>query len=123
MVTAMSFYRFSIGFLMICFGLGELLFARSIVDMSGQTLEVPETITKLYASSPPSTYMLYTIDPSLIVGLNFDHAKGNNESSRPKVRTVWRANATALRITKRSKSPAVSIPICVSQAAVKEWKK
>ncbi|WP_286682903.1 ABC transporter substrate-binding protein [Sulfurospirillum sp. MES] len=81
MVTAMSFYRFSIGFLMICFGLGELLLARSIVDMSGQTLEVPDTISKLYASSPPSTYMLYTIDPLLIVGLNFDHAKGNNESS------------------------------------------
>ncbi len=77
----MPFLRFSIGFLILFFGWSELLFARSIVDMSGQTLEVPETISKLYGSSPPSTYILYTIDPSLIVGLNFDHAKGNNESS------------------------------------------
>lgn len=57
------------------------IMARTIVDMSGQILTVPEKITKLYATSPPSTYILYTIDPSLIIGLNFDHSRGHNESS------------------------------------------
>lgn len=57
------------------------LYAREIVDMSGKSVTIPESITKVFGSSPPSTYMLYTIDPSLIVGLNFNHARGNNESS------------------------------------------
>ena len=58
-----------------------LLNAREIVDMSGRSVNVPENIGKVFGSSPPSTYMIYTIDPSLIVGLNFNHARGNNSSS------------------------------------------
>lgn len=55
--------------------------AREIVDMGGQKVEIPDTLTKVFGTSPPSTYMIYTIDSSLIVGLNFNHARGNNESS------------------------------------------
>lgn len=58
-----------------------LLNAREIVDMSGKSVEIPENITKVFGSSPPSTYMIYSIDSSLIVGLNFNHARGNNSSS------------------------------------------
>lgn len=68
-------------FIVLLFSLIPSLYARSIVDMSGQTLVIPEKIMKIYATSPPSTYMLYTIDASLIVGLNFDQTKGHNESS------------------------------------------
>lgn len=57
------------------------VYAREIVDMSGKKVEIPDTITKVFGTSPPSTYMIYTIDASLIVGLNFNHARGNNESS------------------------------------------
>ncbi|WP_041958919.1 ABC transporter substrate-binding protein [Sulfurospirillum arsenophilum] len=56
-------------------------YTREIIDMSGKKVEIPETITKVFGTSPPSTYMLYTIDSSLIVGLNFNHARGNNEST------------------------------------------
>jgi len=55
--------------------------AREIVDMSGRKVEIPEKITKVFGTSPPTTYMIYTLDDSLIVGLNFNHAKGNNASS------------------------------------------
>lgn len=55
--------------------------AREIIDMGGKKVEIPDTITKVFGTSPPSTYMIYTIDSSLIVGLNFNHARGNNESS------------------------------------------
>lgn len=62
-------------------GLFVSLGAREIVDMGGQSVEIPDVITKVFGTSPPSTYMIYTIDASLIVGLNFNHARGNNESS------------------------------------------
>ena len=55
--------------------------AREIVDMGGKKVEIPDVITKVFGTSPPSTYMIYTIDASLIVGLNFNHARGNNDSS------------------------------------------
>ncbi len=57
------------------------MYAREIVDMGGKKVEIPDVITKVFGTSPPSTYMIYTIDSSLIVGLNFNHARGNNESS------------------------------------------
>ncbi|MHC1726990.1 MAG: ABC transporter substrate-binding protein [Syntrophobacteraceae bacterium] len=44
---------------------------REIVDMSGRSVTVPDTIKKVYTASPPATYMLYAIDPSLIAGLNY----------------------------------------------------
>lgn len=65
--------------LLLCLCLS--LSAREIIDMGGQKVEIPNTITKVFGTSPPSTYMIYTIDSSLIVGLNFNHARGNNESS------------------------------------------
>ncbi|MBN2832990.1 MAG: ABC transporter substrate-binding protein [Campylobacterales bacterium] len=62
-------------------GLFVSLGAHEIVDRGGQSVEIPNVITKVFGTSPPSTYMIYTIDASLIVGLNFNHARGNNESS------------------------------------------
>ena len=50
---------------------GLSLRAQEIVDMSGRTVNIPETVTKVVAVSPPGTYLLYAIDPSLLGGLNF----------------------------------------------------
>ena len=44
---------------------------REIVDMSGRTVTIPDTVTKVAAVSPPGTYLLYAIDPALLAGLNF----------------------------------------------------
>ena len=45
--------------------------ARVIVDMSGKTVTIPDSISKVVAVSPPGTYLLYAIDPMMIGGLNF----------------------------------------------------
>ena len=44
--------------------------AREIVDMTGRKVKVPDRITRVYATSPPATYMVYALDRSLLVGLN-----------------------------------------------------
>jgi len=45
--------------------------AREVVDMDGCKITVPDRVIKVYATSPPSTYMLYAMDPDVLVGLNF----------------------------------------------------
>ena len=47
------------------------LHAREITDMAGHRVTIPDTITKVVAASPPATYLIYAIDPSLLAGLNF----------------------------------------------------
>ncbi len=49
---------------------GAPIEAREIVDMSGRRVDVPDRIKKVYATSPPATYMIYALDPSLLGGLN-----------------------------------------------------
>ena len=44
---------------------------REIVDMHGRRVDIPERVTKVVGVSPPGTYLLYAIDPSLVAGLNF----------------------------------------------------
>ena len=45
--------------------------ARQITDMAGRQVTVPETIRKVYGTSPPATYMVYAMAPSMVAGLNF----------------------------------------------------
>ena len=45
--------------------------AREITDMSGRRVRVPEVITKAYGASPPATYLIYAINPSLLAGFNY----------------------------------------------------
>ena len=49
---------------------------REIADMRGRTVKVPDTITRVYSSSPPVTFLLAAVDPTLLVGLNFPIAEG-----------------------------------------------
>jgi len=44
--------------------------AREITDIFGKKVSIPDHPKKVYATSPPITYMLYAIDPSMIAGLN-----------------------------------------------------
>ncbi len=62
--------------------------AGEIVDMAGRRVTVPETITKVYCSSPPSTYMIYAIDPNLLVGLNFPPTEKEKRYLRKNVPTL-----------------------------------
>lgn len=45
--------------------LGE---SRIIADMTGRKVQVPDRISRVYASSPPATYLLYAMDPALETG-------------------------------------------------------
>lgn len=64
--------RVAIRFLLLlalsCAGQAE---GREIVDMAGRRVTAPDEIRKVYTASPPATYMLYAIDPSLLAGLNY----------------------------------------------------
>lgn len=58
----------------ICFALFVLLpsivFAREITDMAGRKVSVTEKINRVYGVSPPVSYLIYSIDPSLVAALN-----------------------------------------------------
>ena len=45
--------------------------ARSLTDDYGRTVDLPETVTKIYAASPPLTMSVLAFDPALIAALNF----------------------------------------------------
>ncbi|OPY72658.1 MAG: High-affinity heme uptake system protein IsdE precursor [Syntrophorhabdus sp. PtaU1.Bin058] len=44
--------------------------ARDITDMAGRTVALPDPIRKVYAPSPYGSYIMYSIDPSMLSGLN-----------------------------------------------------
>jgi len=45
--------------------------AREFVDMRGRRVAVPDTVRRVYSSSPPVTFLMTAVDPFLLVGLNF----------------------------------------------------
>ncbi len=44
---------------------------REIADLFGKKVVIPDCPQKVYSTSPPVTYLLYAIDPSMLAGLNF----------------------------------------------------
>ncbi|UFH58031.1 ABC transporter substrate-binding protein [Sulfurovum mangrovi] len=55
---------------------GVQLHAKSVEDMLGRTVIIPDKINKIYASSPILLYSLIAIDRSKIAGLNFPFQQG-----------------------------------------------
>jgi iron complex transport system substrate-binding protein len=45
--------------------------AREVTDMFGRHFPLPERVRKVYSASPPDTYLLYALDPTILAGLNF----------------------------------------------------
>ena len=43
---------------------------RTIKDMAGREIEIPNTINKVFTTSPVGTIALYSIDPTKVAGLN-----------------------------------------------------
>jgi iron complex transport system substrate-binding protein len=56
---------------MAFFMLLGLAFSKSIHDCTDHPLHVPERISRAFGTSPIVTQVLYALDPSLLVGLNF----------------------------------------------------
>ncbi|HVN98128.1 MAG TPA: ABC transporter substrate-binding protein [Syntrophorhabdaceae bacterium] len=44
--------------------------AREVVDMAGRTVTLPDSIGKVYAPSPYGSFIMYSVDPSMLPGLN-----------------------------------------------------
>lgn len=45
--------------------------ARTISDMYGRQFRLPDRSLRVYSASPPDTFLLYALDPTLLAGLNF----------------------------------------------------
>jgi iron complex transport system substrate-binding protein len=65
----MSRYLFLFLFLSLC--LASSAHARTITDMTGRRVVIPDKIEKVVGLSPPATYLIYAIDPNLLAGLSF----------------------------------------------------
>ncbi|WP_345985590.1 ABC transporter substrate-binding protein [Sulfurimonas sp. HSL-1656] len=63
--------RTGIFFLLALCLLAGTLQARSLTDDYGRTVDLPETVTRIYAASPPLTMSVLAFDPALIAALNF----------------------------------------------------
>lgn len=57
---------------------------RTIVDMGGREVAVPETIERVFCSNPIGTVDIYALDPDLLVGWNF-RPTGDNRKYIPEV--------------------------------------
>ncbi|HOP41612.1 MAG TPA: hypothetical protein PLI53_11275, partial [Geobacteraceae bacterium] len=45
--------------------------ARTVTDMYGRQFRLPDRSLRVYSASPPDTFLLYALDPTLLAGLNF----------------------------------------------------
>jgi iron complex transport system substrate-binding protein len=62
--------------------------ARDVVDMRGRKVTLPDHIEKVFATSPPGTYLVYAIDPQLLVGLNFPLWDTERKHTVPRLQTL-----------------------------------
>lgn len=62
--------------------------AREVEDMRGRKVTIPDRIDKVFATSPPGTYLVYAIDPHLLVGLNFPLWESEKKLTHPHLRTL-----------------------------------
>ena len=44
--------------------------ALPVTDMAGRTVTLPDPVRKVYAPSPYGSYIMYSVDPSVLAGLN-----------------------------------------------------
>ncbi len=56
--------------LALCVASARTAAAREITDMAGRTVTLPDSVRKVYAPSPYGSYIMYSIDPSMLSGLN-----------------------------------------------------
>lgn len=62
--------------------------AREVIDMAGRRVSVPDTIKKVFSGSPPATYMIYVMDPTLLAGLNFPLSQMEKRFLSPIIDTI-----------------------------------
>jgi len=62
---------------------------KTITDMVGRTLEIPQNITRVLSTAPPTTIAVYVLAPDKLIGVNFEANKQNGNVYMPeKYRTL-----------------------------------
>lgn len=56
------------------------LHAKSLNDMDGRPVILPDQTDRVFGSSPPMNYLLYTLNPDKMIGLNFKAKNPNNSA-------------------------------------------
>lgn len=60
--------------------IGLTLNAKTLSDIDGKTVTLPDQTDRVFGSSPPMNYLLYTLNPDKMIGLNFKAKNGNNSA-------------------------------------------
>lgn len=53
--------------------------SRTFTDINGKSVTLPEHIERIYGSAPPITFMLYVIDDTPLIGVNFPQMNKDNQ--------------------------------------------
>jgi iron complex transport system substrate-binding protein len=56
---------------------------KTITDMVGRTLDVPQNITRVLSTAPPTTIAVYVLAPDKLIGINFEANKQNGNVYMP----------------------------------------
>ena len=54
--------------------------AKTITDMDGHPAILPDQTDRVFGSSPPMNYLIYTLNPEKMIGLNFAAKNANNSA-------------------------------------------
>lgn len=54
--------------------------AKTLTDMEGKKVTLPDQTDRVFGSSPPMNYLLYTLNPDKMIGLNFKAKNSNNSA-------------------------------------------
>ncbi|MEF3169414.1 MAG: ABC transporter substrate-binding protein [Deltaproteobacteria bacterium] len=78
-------YALQVFFLLLLwlFAASLSVYGREVTDMSGRKVTLPDVIHKVVGISPPATYLLYALDPTLIGGLNFPPRESEKKYMAP----------------------------------------
>ena len=64
---------------------GGLAQARTITDMAGRQVKVPQVLNRVYGTAPPATLLIYAVAPETLVGLNMPLPKAGRQFINPHV--------------------------------------
>ncbi|MGD9968921.1 MAG: ABC transporter substrate-binding protein [Sulfuricurvum sp.] len=68
---------------LVAITLAASLNAKTLSDAEGRKVTLPDRVDKVFGSSPPMTYLMYTLNPDKMVGLNFKAKNPNNGAEEP----------------------------------------
>lgn len=77
--------KIALAWLAVWLVLAHLTFARSVTDMVGRTVEVPETIHRIYGTTPPATSLTYAVSPERVACLNMPMQESGKKYLDPAV--------------------------------------